>query len=199
MRTYCGKRLFDLIVSVGSLLVLLPILIIVSYLVLIFSGRPIFYQQARNGLYGKKFKIYKFRTMTNGAHQQIEQLIEKNNQHRYSHRLKKDPRVTKIGKILRRWNLDELPQLFNIIRGDMSLVGPRPSEDYFSTDLNYRYQVNHLRPGLTGFYQIFSHTTDISDVSIRIMLINKYWQEISFFTDIKIILRTFKVVLKQKF
>ncbi len=199
MKTYFGKRLFDLVVASGCLLVLLPLLIIISCLVLIFSGRPIFYRQARNGLFGKKFYIYKFRTMYNGAHEQIEQLLVNTTQHSYCHRLKEDPRVTKIGRILRRWNLDELPQLVNIIRGEMSLVGPRPGEDYFSTDLKYRYQVDRLRPGLTGYYQIFSHTTDISDVSIRIKLIDRYWQEISFLTDIKIILLTFKVIWKQKF
>lgn len=199
MKTYCGKRLFDLVLSIGILLMIWPILIIVSGLVLFFSGRPIFYLQTRKGLGGRKFKIFKFRTMINGAHEQIEQLLKNTNQHRYNTRFKNDPRVTKVGAILRRWNLDELPQLLNVIRGDMSLVGPRPGEDYFSTDLNYRYQVDNLRPGLTGYYQIFSHSTDISDVNKRLQLIDKYWQEISWLTDLKIIFQTFKVILKQKF
>ena len=137
--------------------------------------------------------------MINGAHEQIEQLLNNTNQHRYNYRFEKDPRVTRIGAILRRWNLDELPQLLNIIRGDMSLVGPRPAENYFSDELNYRYQVDHLRPGLTGYYQIFSHTTDISDVVIHLKLIDKYWQEISLLTDLKIIFKTVKVILRQKF
>lgn len=199
MKTYCGKRLFDLVLSVGILLMIWPIMIIIGGLILFFSGRPIFYLQARNGLGGRKFKIYKFRTMINGAHEQIEQLLKNTNQHRYSNRFKNDPRVTRVGAFLRRWNLDELPQLFNIIRGDMSLVGPRPAENYFSDDLNYRYQVDRLCPGLTGYYQIFSRGTDISDVVARLKLIDKYWQEISWFTDIKIIFKTARAVLKQKF
>ncbi len=199
MKTYCGKRLFDLVLSVGILLMIWPILIIICCLVLFFSGRPIFYLQTRNGLGGRKFKIYKFRTMINGAHEQLESLLKNTNQHRYSIRIKNDPRVTRVGAFLRRWNLDELPQLFNIIRGDMSLVGPRPSQNYFDDDLNYRYQVDHLRPGLTGYYQIFSRGTDISDVVARLKLIDKYWQEISWFTDLKIIFKTARAVLKQKF
>lgn len=137
--------------------------------------------------------------MVNGAHEQLEQILQLSQQSRDSHRIKQDPRVTKIGSWLRRWNLDELPQFYNILKGDMSLVGPRPAENYLSDDQCYLVQIKNLRPGLTGYFQIFSHSTDNCDIAIRLKLIDEYWQEISFLTDLKIIYQTFRVVLKQKF
>ncbi len=199
MKTYHGKRVFDVLLASLALIVLWPILLLITGLALVFNGRPILYRQTRLGVAGQKFTIYKFRTMVNGAHDQLTAVLHHYKQQRYNHRLPQDPRVTKLGKILRRWNVDELPQLFNILRGEMSFVGPRPAENYFCDDNNYLNQVKDLRPGLTGYYQIYSHTTDISSVDIRIESIAKYWQEISFLNDIKIILQTFRVVLKQKF
>lgn len=199
MRTYVGKRLFDIFLAGIGFVLLLPVFIIIIFIIYFDSGLPIIYTQLRIGLYGKKFKIYKFRSMVVGAHEQRSEIIKKYNLSNNNFRFRADPRVTRIGRILRRWNLDELLQLINILRGDMTFVGPRPLEEYCCNNKNYRLIVNQLRPGITGYYQIYSHYTNNSDVDIRIKLVQKYWHEISFFTDIKIIFETLKVVFHQQF
>jgi len=199
MKTYAGKRLFDIFLAGIGFVLLLPVFIIIIFVIYFDSGFPIIYTQFRIGLYGKKFKLYKFRSMVVGAHEQRSVIIQKYNLGTNDFRFIADPRVTHVGKILRRWNLDELLQLINILRGDMTFVGPRPLEEHWCENNNYKIMINELRPGLTGYYQLYSHCTNRSDEFMRIKLVQKYWHEISFLTDLKIIFKTLKVVFYQEF
>ncbi|MCC5914784.1 MAG: sugar transferase [Balneolaceae bacterium] len=136
------KRFFDFIASLIGLLLLSPILLIVSILVWIKLGRPVFFTQVRPGLHGKPFKMIKFRTMTNDRDEQGDLLPN-------------EERMTRFGKFLRSASLDELPELFNVLKGDMSLVGPRPLLmeylPYFTAEQNRRHDV---KPGITGWAQV---------------------------------------------
>lgn len=135
------KRIFDFILSIIGLFILLPLLFIIVVLIYLFSGSPIFFIQERIGSLGKHFTLYKFRTMFENADQLDGGSITIGN----------DPRITSIGKILRRWKLDELPTIWNVLKGDMSLVGPRPDVPGYADILkgNDR-RILELRPGITG-------------------------------------------------
>jgi len=115
------KRLFDIIASTFGLILVSPLMLMIALLIKVTSPGPIFYTQERVGLYGKTFKLYKFRTMIDGAEKYTGPVLAKEN----------DPRITPIGKFLRATRLDELPQLLNVLNGEMSLVGPRPERPYF--------------------------------------------------------------------
>ncbi|MBO6974267.1 MAG: sugar transferase [Prochlorococcus marinus CUG1435] len=142
MKSFFLKRFFDFLLSTIIFLFTFPFFILISFLILTFDGPPIFYVQKRVGLMGKQFNIYKFRTMKNKK--------EKNRKF-YSFTLHKDKRVTKIGHFLRNFKFDELPQLINVLKGDMSFVGPRPELKFF-TDLYDKKQkeIFLIRPGVTG-------------------------------------------------
>jgi len=132
------KRIFDFLVSFIGLIFLSPIYIIISFLILIFMGRPILFKQKRIGRNGHPFKIFKFRTMIN-------------NNNNSNITVKNDSRITPIGKILRKWKLDELPTIFNVFLGDMSLVGPRPDvPGYADTLIGEDKKILSVRPGITG-------------------------------------------------
>tara|TARA_B100000161_G_scaffold51406_1_gene33437 strand:- start:536 stop:1240 length:705 start_codon:yes stop_codon:yes gene_type:complete len=141
MKFFSLKRCFDFLLATSLLLFTLPFFILISYLIITFDGPPIFYVQKRVGLMGKQFHIYKFRTMKNKK--------EKNNKD-YPFTIYKDKRVTKVGSFLRNFKLDELPQLINVLKGDMSFVGPRPELKFF-TDLYDKKQkdIFLIRPGIT--------------------------------------------------
>ena len=141
MKSFYLKRFFDFFLSAILLLFIFPFFILISFLIIIFDGFPIFYVQKRVGLMGKQFHMYKFRTMKNKR--------EKRNKD-YSFTIYKDKRVTKIGSFLRNFKFDELPQLINVLKGDMSFVGPRP-EMKFYTDLYNEKQKEILliKPGIT--------------------------------------------------
>lgn len=169
---------------------LIPIFLIISILIKLTSKGPIFFKQERIGRNGKNFNMYKFRTMIVNA-ENIGDGIRV--------RSKNDPRITKIGKILRRTSLDELPQLINVIKGDMSLVGPRPPVTYHPYNGYNNYPENAkkrfiVRPGLTGLSQIKYRNGVSWDKRIEIDI--KYTENISFLQDIKIILATIKIVFK---
>ena len=138
------KRIFDIIMSIIFLIISIPIFIVTSFLIIIFDSGPIFFRQKRVGHNGKHFSIYKFRTMKNDAE-------------KYAHCPSNDddPRVTNMGKWLRKYSIDELPQLINVLRGDMSLVGPRP-EMPFIVDRYEDYEKRrlHVLPGITGLWQV---------------------------------------------
>ena len=135
------KRLFDILFSAGGLLILAPLFLVVSILILGLSGAPIFFIQKRVGLNGVLFKIIKFRTMKNINYDKNRNTITTLN----------DSRVTDIGKLLRRWKLDELPTLLNVVRGQMSLVGPRPDVPGYADNLiGDDKQILLIRPGITG-------------------------------------------------
>lgn len=184
------KRILGLIFSLVGFIILIPIFLIISILIKLTSKGPIFFKQERIGRNGKVFNMYKFRTMIVNA-ENIGDGIRV--------RSKNDPRITKIGKILRRTSLDELPQLINVIKGDMSLVGPRPPVTYHPYNGYNNYPENAkkrfiVRPGLTGLSQIKYRNGVSWDKRIEIDV--RYTENISFLEDIKIILTTIKIVFK---
>lgn len=190
--------MFDIVLSFTGLLVLLPIFIVVALLVLISSGFPVFYMQKRIGLNGKEFNLFKFRTMY--ANADAKGLLTVGG---------RDPRVTPIGYYLRKSKADELPQLLNVLIGDMSLVGPRPEvKKYVDLYTAEQRQVLSVRPGITDYASIkFINENDIlvkSDdpermyvkevMPLKLKLNLKYIQEKSFLTDLSIIFETFKKI-----
>ncbi len=153
------KRLIDIVVAGVLLLLLLPLMVLIALAVLIRSGRPILFRQIRVGRYGKHFQMLKFRTMSVGAEAQMAELAQDNVRTGPLFKINNDPRVTPVGRVLRRASLDELPQLFNVLAGTMSLVGPRPAlpdeVDEFPASLRIRESVPQ---GLTGLWQVVGRT-----------------------------------------
>lgn len=195
MKTYVGKRFFDIFISLLLIIILLPLFLIISAVILIFSGRPIFFTQKRFGLYGNQFTILKFRTMIVGAEEKEEEIMQQFNIKCGLFNIQNDPRVTKIGKYLRRWNLDELPQFINVIKGDMSLVGPRPI--LILKDIEY---ILRLKPGITCEYQIYTKKYGNESINLYIDLAKKYYDRVTFLNDLRLIYLTILIVLfKQKY
>jgi exopolysaccharide biosynthesis polyprenyl glycosylphosphotransferase len=196
------KRLFDAIASLLILIFISPMLLIIAILIKKSSPGPIFYKQTRVGLKGHQFQIWKFRTMVENANE-LQQKLEAQNEVKGGvlFKIKQDPRITKIGRFLRHYSLDELPQLINVLQGQMSLVGPRPlairdynlsleNIDHFSQDRLLRYEV---LPGITGLWQVKGRASIDSDEIF-------YWDMVyilqwSLTLDVKILLETIKVVL----
>lgn len=180
-RSIIIKRLFDIFASSIGLLILSPFLILIAIIVKLTSKGPIFYQQVRMGLDGKEFKIYKFRTMT----------IDSSNKETWT--IKNDPRVTQFGMFLRKTSLDEFPQLFNVLKGNMSLVGPRPERPVFVEEFRKEiptYMLRHkMKAGITGWAQINGWRGDTS-IEKRIECDLYYIKNWSIWFDIWIILMT---------
>ncbi len=178
------KRPLDILFSVTAIILLMPVFIVISALVYFNLGSPIIFKQKRTGKDGQHFDIYKFRTMLN-------------NRDGNGNLLPDDVRLTKFGKWLRSTSLDELPQLFNILKGDMSLIGPRPQvvkfEKYYNT---YQWRRHEVRPGLTGLAQVNGRNTITWNMKFDLDV--KYVDSITFFGDLKIFLKTFVVVLKRE-
>lgn len=189
------KRFFDIVLSFVAILVLSPVFLIVALAIYIDDpkGSP-FFVQTRVGRHGKKFKFYKFRSMVSNAEELLDQLKEKNEKDGPVFKIKDDPRITRIGKFIRKTSIDELPQLFNILKGDMSIVGPRPSLPKEVSQYNdYQAQRLFVTPGLTCYWQASKKRDDISfDEWVDLDI--KYILERSWFVDIKLIFKTFIVV-----
>jgi undecaprenyl-phosphate galactose phosphotransferase len=193
------KRLFDIVVSLSVLVCASPLLIWIA-LQVFKTGRPIFYGHVRQGQYNQPFSCYKFRTMAPNAEQLLQELLASNPEARAEwekdFKLKNDPRITSIGHFLRKTSLDELPQLWNVLRGDMSLVGPRPivtaELERYGNQIDYYLEA---KPGITGLWQI-SGRNDITYES-RVYLDAWYVKNWSLFTDIVILLRTVKVIFRK--
>jgi len=194
-----GKRLTDIVVTV----VLAPILIVaiaVLWSCVRLSGHPGFYGQNRIGRHGKLFKCWKIRTMVSNADAVLNEVCAANpeidREWRQNQKLRNDPRILAVGKFLRASSLDELPQFWNVLRGDMSLVGPRPI--MVSQDLLYRQAGGsayyHMRPAITGPWQVFARGDSV--FSDRIMFDNIYWRECSPLFDFKLMIRTIGVVAR---
>ena len=188
---WIGRRLQDILLSMIALLILWPIMLIVAAIIWIDSpgASPIFAQE-RVGRDGKHFMFLKFRTMIPNAESQLSELLAQNEMDGPVFKIKNDPRITRVGKFLRKTSIDELPQLFNILKGDMSIVGPRPAlprevEQYSEYELQRLY----VTPGLTCFWQIQPNRNDLSFAE-WMELDLKYVQERSFKTDWKIIFKT---------
>lgn len=188
------KRCIDLSVSFISLLLLSPFLITIVILVKITSRGPVFYRQIRSGKYGRKFTLYKFRSMHAGADSQKENLDKHNEMNGPVFKMKKDPRITKLGKFLRRFSIDELPQLFNVLIGDMSLVGPRPPiPDEVHMYETWQRRRLSMKPGITCIWQVSGRNNVDFEEWMEMDL--KYIDGFSLWFDLKILVRTFFVVL----
>ncbi len=186
------KRLVDFFGSLIALIILSPLLLIVAIIIKATSDGTVFFKQERLGLNGKTFRIIKFRTMVMGAEKKGDGLFVYGTQ---------DNRITKIGKILRKTSLDELPQIINILKGEMSFVGPRPPVTYFPYDgyENYPEWAKKrfmMRPGMTGLAQIRTRTTAPWDE--RIHIDNEYVDKFNVLFDIKILFKTVIAVLFSK-
>lgn len=189
----CIKRTFDIAASVAGLVVLSPLLAIIALQVKLSSKGPVIYRQQRIGLYGIPFNIYKFRTMIDHAEPDGVPHLTADD----------DPRITGIGRWLRKYRLDELPQLWNILRGDMSIVGPRPERPYFieqiMTEAPYYCLLYKVRPGLTSWGPIRVGYTDTMEKMIeRLNADIVYVENMSLLLDMKILFFTVGVVLKGK-
>lgn len=183
------KRIFDVFGSLALFVIFFPLMILIALAVVIMSGRPIFFKQERAGYRRKTFVIYKFRTMVNGSDDGRSVLSEE------------DIRITRVGKYLRKTRLDELPQLWNVLCGDMSLVGPRPLPLSFSMPLlmqksAYFKKRFEARPGITGQMQIRGSRWVLENIETAVALEAEYVRRQSFFLDLKILFRTIFVVLK---
>ena len=188
------KRLFDIVASMGALIFLSPVLLIIIIAITIDDPGNPFFVQERIGKNSKSFKIYKFRSMCVDAEKQLENLTEYNECKEGHFKIEDDPRVTRVGKLLRKTSLDELPQLINIIKGDMSIVGPRP----FIPEEQRLLPDDRLcvKPGLSCYWQI-TDTTNMSSEE-QLELDYKYIRERSVLTDFKIIVTTLAFVFKKK-
>jgi putative colanic acid biosysnthesis UDP-glucose lipid carrier transferase len=200
---YCHKKYFDVVFSVIIILVLLPILIIIALLIKLEDGGPVFYRAKRITLAGKEFKCWKFRTMVVDADKKLDQILksypEAQKEWESIFKLKNDPRVTRVGRIIRKFSLDELPQFYNVIMGDMSIVGPRP---IVQKEINKYYKGKaglycSVKPGITGPWQV-GPRNDMPDYIERVRLDMWYVQNISLLLDLKIIYRTIFTVLNGK-
>lgn len=187
------KRAIDVVCSLAGLLVLSPVLIIVSILIKLESDGPIIFSQDRIGYRGQKFKMYKFRSMVVNAEELKKKLSEQNEMSGPMFKMKNDPRVTKVGKFIRKTSIDELPQLINILKGEMSLVGPRPSLPKEVKEFEpWMMERLEVKPGLTCYWQV-SGRNDI-DFEDWMKLDIKYVRERSFWLDMKLIFKTFFVL-----
>lgn len=190
------KRCFDFIAALCAVIVLSPILIIVALAIFIDDpkGSPIF-KQIRIGKNGKEFKMYKFRSMVVNAEEILKTLQDKNEKDGPVFKMKNDPRITRVGHFIRKTSIDELPQLFNILKGDMSVVGPRPAlKKEVAVYTEEQRQRLLVRPGLTCIWQVQPHRDSISFEDWMKMDI-EYIETRSLWLDVKLIFKTVLVVL----
>ena len=195
-RYWVLRRAQDIVFSLLALILLAPMALLISLAIVLDSpGDGAIFRQRRVGRDGKLFWLYKFRTMCPDAEEQLNELLSQNQMDGPVFKIKGDPRITRVGRFLRKTSLDELPQLLNVLQGDMSIVGPRPAlprEVELYSD--YQRQRLYVTPGLSCYWQIAPHRNEMSfDEWVALDL--KYIQERSFWVDWKIIFKTFKVCL----
>ncbi|WP_283594350.1 sugar transferase [Limosilactobacillus galli] len=190
------KRVFDVIAASIALVILSPVFLIVAICIKADDPKgPVFYSQIRVGKDGRRFRMYKFRSMVTNADELLEKLRSQNEVNGAMFKMKNDPRITKVGRVIRKYSLDELPQLVNIVGGSMSIVGPRPplvSEVAEYTD--YDKQRLMVKPGATGMWQVGGRN-DV-DFAEMVKLDLTYIQERSIWLDLKIMFETVKIMIK---
>ncbi len=192
-----AKRVMDLLLVLLALPLVVPVLILCAILIKLEDPRgPVLFVQARTGKGGRRFGMYKFRTMVSNAEELKHKLAHLNELEWPDFKITNDPRVTRVGRILRKTSLDELPQLFNVLQGDMSLVGPRPTS--FSPDTYALWQTERLdvTPGITGLWQIMGRAS--MEFADRVYLDVLYIENRSIWFDIQILIRTVFAVLAQR-
>lgn len=196
------KRIFDILIGIIGLVLLIPISIILKVLLIITKDKgPLFYVQKRVGQNGKAIYIYKYRSMVVGAEDILKELMDKDKkikeEYEQNKKLKNDPRITKVGKFIRKMCIDEMPQFLNLLKGEMSLIGPRPYLYQEIPDVKEGFdEIVSVKPGLTGLWQV----SDKSDLSFqRRCTIERYYaNNASLLLDIKIFFKTFYIILKSK-
>lgn len=189
------KRLMDVVCSLIAITLLIPLFVVVSVLIVIEDGWPVLYVQHRVGINGRIFNFYKFRSMRRGADRLKEQLMAQNESaDGVIFKMKKDPRITRVGRILRRFSIDEVPQFFNVLSGDLSLVGPRPPlpAEVAQYTLEDRKRLS-VKPGLTCLWQIGGRSTIPFEQQVRLDM--EYIHSRGFWQDIRIMLKTIPAVL----
>ncbi len=192
------KRLADLIISTLALILLSPLMILIAASIKLTSSGPALFSQIRCGLNGRRFKLYKFRTMVVDAQQRLDEVAHLNEVEGPAFKSHRDPRVTGIGRILRRFSLDELPQLLNVLAGDMSLVGPRPPiPDEVARYERWQRRKLSMKPGITGLWQV-SGRANLDDFNDWITLDLAYIDHWSLWLDLKIMLKTIPAVLSAR-
>ena len=198
-KIYIGiKRVIDILISAIGMVLLLPVFLIISTIIRIDSKGPVFFVHKRIGKDGKEFGIYKFRTMVYNAEDLIKEFTEEQQKEfRECYKLQHDPRVTKIGKFLRKTSLDELPQILNILKGDLSIIGPRPViEEELEKYGKYKEKFVSVKPGLTGYWAANgrSDTTYAERVQMELY----YIDHMSLKLDIQIFFKTIIAVIKKE-
>jgi len=188
------KRLADIFAALFGIIILSPVFLITAVLIKFTSHGRIFFIQERNGYKGKIFKMYKFRSMVSDAEKLFDSFESMNEVSGNMFKIKADPRITSVGKIIRKTSIDELPQLFNILKGDMSFVGPRPPipREVVKYDAWHNLRLS-VKPGLTGLWQISGRSQVGFEEMVRLDL--KYIRERSLLYDFKIIVRTVPVII----
>ena len=197
------QRSFDIGFSIVALFITFPIILVVGALIKLTDGGKVFYTQERVGKDGKLFRIIKFRSMYMDAEKKLEEILEKDPKAKEEwekfHKLKNDPRITPIGKFIRKTSLDELPQFINVLKGEMSIVGPRPVtkeeiEKFYKDKANL---ILSVKPGVTGYWQVEGRS-DVDDYEERVKMDEWYVRKKNFLLDLKIILKTIKVIFTGK-
>lgn len=191
------KRAMDIAGAITGLLVGAPLMLVLALMIKFTSPGPVIFRQKRGGLAGRPFTLYKFRTMVRDAEERKVHLRHLNERTGAAFKIRNDPRITRVGRFLRRLSLDELPQFYNVLKGDMSLVGPRPlpvaEEIEYTAWQRARLSV---KPGLTGIWQISSRDRSCFDHWVRLDL--QYIRGMSFWLDVKILLMTLPAVLSRR-
>jgi len=195
--TVALKRGFDIVAALVSLVIALPLFLIAGLAILLDSGLPILFRQTRGGEYGRPFQMLKFRTMVRDAEAMLPDLVPFDELSDPMFKLKDDPRVTRVGRLLRRTSIDELPQLISVLRGEMSIVGPRPEQ----LDLVERYAPEHqfrlqVKPGITGPMQVYGRGELTFDE--RLAVEREYVENLSLVRDMRILLMTLPAVLGRR-
>ncbi len=195
--TLALKRIFDVVVSTVGLVLTSPLFLLIALAIPVDDGFPVLFRQLRAGENGRAFQIFKFRTMVRDAEAMLPELISLDELSDPMFKLKYDPRITRVGRFLRRTSLDELPQLLNVLRGEMSIVGPRPE----LVDLVERYSPEHevrlrVKPGITGPWQVYGRSELTFDEVLAVE--REYVENLSLGRDLRIILMTIPVVLGRR-
>lgn len=190
------KRLFDVVASSVAVVILSPVFLIIAIAIKVNDpAGPVFYTQTRVGKDGKSFKMFKFRSMVTNADELLEKLRAKNEIKGAMFKMKDDPRITKVGKFIRKYSLDELPQLLNVVGGSMSIVGPRPPLPFeVEQYTDYDRQRLMVKPGATGMWQVGGRNALSFDQMVELDL--TYINERSVWLDLKIMFETVKVMIK---
>lgn len=189
------KRLLDIICSGLALIVLSPVFLITAIAIKAEDPGPVVFTQERVGRYGKTFKMYKFRSMCTNAEEMKKELEERNEANGPVFKIKDDPRITKVGKFIRKYSIDELMQLVNVFKGEMSIVGPRPAllDEVKQYDIVSKKRLL-VKPGLSCYWQISGRSNIGFDQWMQLDI--KYINEMSFWTDIKIIILTIPAIFR---